>query len=274
MVAVVDDRGKSLNSTDQIVFAMADAEATEMDLTAGTVKGSKASVSMNEAMRGLLQVMQKEKTPENEEKGLTLMRRAVMDNLDSMLPAVFVPMIADALTVSDLQAILQPTAPYYGLPEMGGAKERLAFLTGNSARSIGQMFTDMTMADTEGREHRLSEWCGKGRYVLIDFWASWCGPCRMEMPNVVECYRKYHDKNFDIIGISFDQQKEPWLQAIKSLGMTWVNLSDLKGWRSLGAQTYNIRSIPANILLDPSGKIIDVDLRGAMLGERLKELFE
>ena len=272
-LSVGDDQMKK-NKEALEVAVMADAVATEVNLAEGTVKGSKASVALNETFRALMQMVKHEKTRENEEKALVAMRNAVMDNLDSMLPVVFVPMIADGMSVGDLQALFQPSAPYNDLPEMAGARERLNFLTGNSVRSIGKMFTDMTMADTEGREHKLSEWCGKGRYVLIDFWASWCGPCRAEMPNVVACYGKYHDRGFDIIGISFDQNKDTWLKAIKSLNMPWVHLSDLQGWQSLGAQTYGIRSIPASILLDGDGKIIDVDLRGEMLGAKLAELFD
>ena len=251
---------------------MADGVATTVDLAGGVVNGSKASVALNDAFRTLMQLVKEQKTPDGEEKMVVTMRNAVMDNLDSMLPVAFVPLIADALSVADLQTILRPTAPYYGLPTMASARERLDLLSGNSVRSIGKTFTDMAMADAEGVEHRLSEWCGKGRYVLIDFWASWCGPCRAEMPNVVECYEKYHDRGLDVIGISFDQNKDAWLKAVKSLNMPWVHLSDLKGWKSLGAQTYAIRSIPANILLDGEGKIIDVDLRGAMLGARLAQL--
>jgi len=255
-------------------FVLADTIATSIDLTTGSVEGSKASVATSKVFQELLQIIKQPKNQENEEKVLAMMRNAMMDNLDSMLPAVFLPMIANGLSAGDLQAILQPSAPYYNLPETAMAKERLNFLSGNSVRSIGKMYTDMAMADAQGKEHKLSEWCGKGRCVLIDFWASWCGPCRMEMPNVVACYEKYHDRGLDIIGISFDQNRDAWLKAISSLNMPWIHLSDLQGWQSLGAKTYGIRSIPANILLDGEGRIVDVDLRGEMLGTKLAELLD
>ncbi len=275
LLAVSDNKLLSTRTAPlQHAFVMADNNATSIDLSTGSVEGSKASVTINKVFQELLQTMQQPKTQENEQKLVTMMRNAMMDNRDSMLPALLLPMIANGLPASDLQAILQPTAPYYNLPEMAGAKERLDFLSGNSVRSIGKMFTDMAMADADGTEHKLSEWCGKGRYVLIDFWASWCGPCRAEMPNVVACYEKYHDRGLDIIGISFDQNKDAWLKAISSLNMPWIHLSDLKGWQSLGSQTYAIRSIPANILLDGEGKIVDIDLRGEALGTKLAELLE
>lgn len=140
-------------------------------------------------------------------------------------------------------------------------------------KMIGKQFTDLEEADVNGEIHKLSEYVGKGRWVLVDFWASWCGPCRAEMPNVVSNYEKYHDKGFDIVGLSFDKSKDAWLRAISDLQMPWIHLSDLKGWQSVASSVYNIRSIPASLLIDPKGKIVAVDLRGELLGEKLKEIF-
>lgn len=140
-------------------------------------------------------------------------------------------------------------------------------------KMIGKQFTDLEEADVNGEMHKLSEYVGKGRWVLVDFWASWCGPCRAEMPNVVANFEKYHDKGFDIVGLSFDKSKDAWVRAISDLQMPWIHLSDLKGWQSVASSVYNIRSIPASLLIDPKGKIVAVDLRGELLGEKLKEIF-
>lgn len=112
----------------------------------------------------------------------------------------------------------------------------------------------------------------RGKYILVDFWASWCGPCRQENPNVVRAYNSFKNKNFTILGVSLDEDKDKWLQAIKKDGLTWTHVSDLKGWQSLAARDYNVNAIPANFLIDPDGNIIASNLRGDDLTAKLQEV--
>lgn len=148
--------------------------------------------------------------------------------------------------------------------------ERLPLLKGVA---LGATAPEFTEADTSGKTVDLNSF--RGKYVLIDFWASWCGPCRHENPNVVKAFNKYKGKNFTIIGVSLDRpgKKDKWLEAIHKDGLNWTQVSDLKFWDSKTAALYAVRGIPQNFLLDPNGKIIAKNLRGDDLDEKLAELF-
>ena len=134
---------------------------------------------------------------------------------------------------------------------------------------IGKKFTDVREADVNGEVHALSEYAGKGKWVLVDFWASWCGPCKREMPNVVAAYQKYHDKGFEVVAYSFDRDKGDWAKAIQSWNMPWTHFLQTK----IGS-IYGIRSIPDNLLINPDGVIVARGLRGEQLEERLSEIFK
>lgn len=138
--------------------------------------------------------------------------------------------------------------------------------------AVGQTFIDFTLPDTEGRQLSLSSVAGLGNYVLLDFWASWCPPCRAESPNMVEAYRKYHDRGFDIFAVSMDRNRESWLRGIKSMNLDWNHVSALRFWDCPPAEIYGVRAIPANVLIDPEGRIIARNLMGDELLDKLAEL--
>lgn len=156
-------------------------------------------------------------------------------------------------------------------PDYTLAKEFVSSVDRMKSLAIGQPAPEISLPDTTGKVVKLSSM--KGKYVLLDFWAKWCGPCRQENPNVVRAFHKYKDKGFTVFGVSLDRSKQDWMNAIKQDGLTWTHVSDLKYWQSEAAKTYNITGIPFSLLLDPNGVIIAKNLRGAALDNKLDEIF-
>lgn len=152
--------------------------------------------------------------------------------------------------------------PYYK-----GAQRRIEVAKGST---VGNKAVDFTQNTVDGKPVSLSDF--RGKYVLLDFWASWCRPCRMENPNVVAAYHKFKDKGFTVLGVSMDTDPTKWQNAIQQDGLVWTHISDLKGWANEAGKLYNITGIPANFLIDREGKIVAKDLRGEALEQKLAEL--
>jgi thiol-disulfide isomerase/thioredoxin len=186
------------------------------------------------------------------------------DNLDKRYPTSQLAKDFKALITPKYDSIVKTT-----VPDNYAKKDDGTYVVTPGDAPIATAFSAAT---PDGKVIELSSY--KGKYVLVDFWASWCGPCRQENPNVLSAYRQYKDKNFDILGVSLDDDKANWVKAIKDDGLVWTQISELKKWGSIIARDYKINSIPANFLINPEGKIIAKNLRGSELEAKLAQIFK
>ena len=204
------------------------------------------------------------------DRQIKALKDGITNNKDNLIPAYFIFNYMEVLGVDFIDNFLKDYK-YKDDPLLASV---FKMLEGEKRKAEGAVFTDFELPDMDGKMHKLSEYAGKGNYVLLDFWASWCGPCRQEMPNVKAVYDRFHSKGFEIVGVSLDNNKKAWTDAVAKMQMTWPQLSDLKAWKSSAAQLYYVKSIPATLLIGPDGKIVASNLRGEELIKKIEELYQ
>jgi thiol-disulfide isomerase/thioredoxin len=227
------------------------------------------------------------RNPETTEEDKTAIY-AQLDELDKQSTAINKKGILD--NINTLVGVTLFKKNYYGfetstndsiinlIPEQFQSDEDIVKIKETVAKqkatAPGAKFVDLEMLTPDGQPIKLSDYVGKGKLVLVDFWASWCGPCRREMPNIVEIYKDYKGDKFEIVGVSLDKDGAAWQEAIKTLGITWPQMSDLKFWQSAGADAYAVNSIPHTVLIDGEGTIIARGLHGEELRAKVDELMK
>jgi thiol-disulfide isomerase/thioredoxin len=290
--------GIGVKDANWFVMMFNDGTPVTVNLNDSTLKGSpqnerltRYDIDINAPYGEYIQKIQKMSAEEREKKqteitgGLMIVMMKMMEGVEkifkeereSLIPVAFISDYQQLFGQEKFDSVIATKPAYANHPIAKRVIEQAAREKAQEAKKnafIGQQFTDLEEADVDGKMHKLSEYVGKGKWVLVDFWASWCGPCLQEMPNVVAAYEKYHAKGFDVVGLSFDNKKEPWVKAIADQKMPWVHLSDLKGWRTVASEVYDVNSIPDNLLIDPQGKIVARGLRGEGLQAKLKEILE
>lgn len=201
-----------------------------------------------------------------------LLKNFITTNITNVLGYTYFTQNSSSFELAEREALIAQLPANYANTE--AIQQIKANIEIEKKTAIGQKFTDFEMKTPDGKSLKLSDIVNNNKLTLVDFWASWCGPCRAEMPNVVNDYKTFKSKGLEIVGVSLDNDGKAWQDAIKELKITWPQMSDLKGWQSEGAKLYNVRGIPATVLISQDGTIIAKDLRGEDLTNKLQELLK
>lgn len=269
-----------VGSKDVTFVLISDGTPVSINFNKGTLKGSPLNEKLHRydlqasgleiAMQYAYMGQQTERLDSLREEWRKVMKTAVVENPDNVIPALYMNELAYFTPYEEMKQLLAPDKPYYNHPLVQQAR---TMLSDYEIKLPGRPFVELEMNDSFGRSHKLSEWCGKGKYVLLHFWNTGFIPCRRDLRRIVYCYEEFHQKGLDVVGVSLDMDKQDFLRTINDFQMTWSQLTDLKGPESPAAEAWGIHQVPANILIGPDGNIVASNLFNGDLEDKLEEIF-
>lgn len=250
------------------------------DLAKIVASGSRANDAMTEFRVIQQNIIAQYNSPTTTDEQARILYQQLQDNIKAMMDSNMTNVVG-AFIFNDMTPNMTPEQIEEGAAKFTAEMQQSKFIKTALSKAvlakktaIGQPYIDFEMSDAEGVIQKFSSFTGEGKYVLLDFWASWCSPCIGEAPALIDAYRQYHSKGFEIYGVSLDKDAQAWQMAIKNNNMNWIQTSTLDGWNNSVAQEYCVRSIPANFLISPEGIIIAKNLRGDELAAKLREVIK